>query len=130
MKKTTAKSFEEKIVFEEKEYLVKVSILSVSEDAEFENIDKEENEGFIYYINISSEPALPIELIDTSNRLIFVLLNGGECRLGYLQNSTLIDLEESLFVTGLQASIIEVLAIVGDTGNFKVPQRRHYKDMQ
>ncbi len=114
------KSVEYKISNEENEHLVKLLIVSVPDDTEIENIDKEEYKGFVFSIAVSVEPALPKEIFDGPNKLIYVLGNGEmNNQLGYLQNNKLIELEDSVFLTGIQATVISVLAIPGDTGHFK-----------
>jgi len=117
---TITKSVEYKFSNEGTEHLVKLSIVSVPNDTEIEHIDKEENKGFVFAINVSVEPVLSKEIFDRPNNLVYILGNGEmNNKLGYLQDNKLIELEDNVFLTGIQATVISVLAIPGDTGHFK-----------
>jgi hypothetical protein len=112
------KSVEYPYSIQDTTYLVKVLIISASDDLEITNIDREENEGFIYTISVLAEPNVPANIFDISKDLIFIIGNGGINRLGYLKGNVLTDVEENSFIQVLEVHILEVLMIEGDSGHF------------
>jgi len=99
-------------------YLVKVLIVSAPDDLEITNIDKEENEGFIYTLSVLTEPRISTEIFDIPKDLIFIIGDGGTNRLGYLQNGIFVDSEENSFIQVLEVNVLDVLMIEGDSGHF------------
>lgn len=99
-------------------YLVKVLIVSAPDDLEITNIDKEENEGFIYTLSVLTEPRISTKILDIPKDLIFIIGDGRTNRLGYLQNGIFVDSEGNSFIQGLEVNVLEVLMIEGDSGHF------------
>ncbi len=120
MIQTTIKSLEYEDLIQDQEYKVKAFISSAPEELELTNIDIKENKGFIFKISVSTEPKLPVHVEDIDRDLIYIIGNGGDNRLGYLNNDTFVELEENRFLQGLEANVLSILLIAGDTGNFKI----------
>lgn len=119
MENFTNKLLEYSDSIQNKEYQVKALVVSISEELEIKNIDKEENDGFIFNVSVSTEPKLPTEFLDTAKKLIFIIGIGGDSLLGYLNDNIFIELEENEFLQTLHVRVLEILTIEGNTGHFK-----------
>lgn len=118
MNAPVTKSLEYPYSIKDTNYLVKILIVSASDDLEIINIDKKENEGFIYTLSVLTEPRIPTEIIDVSIDLFFIIDHGGINRIGHLENGVFIDSEENPFIQILAVNVLEVLMIEGDSGHF------------
>lgn len=103
---------------EDASYLINVAILSVDEETQIEGIDNERDKGFIYEVSIASEPALPAAIFEMKNNLIFILGISGAHQFGFVQGGKFTALDGSRFIQTVEARLLEVLMIAGNTGNF------------
>jgi hypothetical protein len=114
----TSKSVQYVCTIEDIEYTVKALITSLPEEIEITNVEREENTDFVFSVNVITEPKLPREIFDDSKSLIYSIGYGSDNLLGYLVNGELIASDENLFSTTLEATVLEVLLIARNSGNF------------
>ena len=119
MENLISKSVEYIYSAQNKEYTVKALIVSAPEELEINNVDKEDNEGFIFTIFASTQPELPIDIFDAAKNLIFIIGNGGDNRIGILEDNTFVEIKENAFIRVLKVNVLEVLLIEGNSGHFK-----------
>ena len=104
----------------EVEYNVKASIMSAPEDIEINNIDIEENKGFVFNILLTTIPLIPNEIINTTNEIIFIFGRNEMNQFGYLVNQNIEEIEENSFVSRLKVHILEVLMLGDNEGHYKI----------
>ncbi|QEC78613.1 hypothetical protein [Mucilaginibacter ginsenosidivorax] len=92
---------------------IRLEISSAPDDLFIENLDRSSYEGYTYVVKISSSPSMPRNYPD-KQELIFILFNGGDQLLGYLENNVLNSLPETGFTQTLGAVILEALLLNDD----------------
>ena len=112
------KSLEFNAIIQDIEYLIKVFIISAPDDLGIINIDHETSKGFIYQVSIQTEPQLPDTMLNISENLTFVIGSDGLTMIGHLKNGHFLEIEDNEFANHLQVNILEVLILLGDTGDF------------
>lgn len=118
MENLTIKSVAYHDLIREIEYMVEVFVMSAPDDLVITNIDQEVNKGFIYKVTTRTTPDLPAGILDIAPGFIFIIGTNGFTQIGQLQDDTFIEIEENEFVAGLQANVLEVLLLAGDTGDY------------
>jgi hypothetical protein len=118
MENLTIKSIAYHDLIQEIEYLVEVFIMSAPDDLAITNIDQEANKGFIYQVTARTTPDLPVSILDIVSGFIFIIGTDGFTQIGHLQDNEFIEIEENEFAAGLQANVLEVLLLAGDTGDY------------
>lgn len=120
MTETTIKSLEYEDFIEDKIYKIKALVISAPEELEISNIDKEEQNGFLFKVSVSTEPEVDGSVPYINNDLIYLIGDSGDNRLGHMINKAFVELEESRFLQRLEANVLSVLMLAGDTGHFKL----------
>lgn len=113
------KSLEFKFVNQEMEYLTKVYIVSADEDLEINNLEKEIYEGFAFFLSISSHPKIPKDMLEKSENLVYILENGGQSRIGFLEENDFVQFDETIFTKTIKAYVLELLLLSGNEGQFR-----------
>lgn len=118
MEEKTNKSLQYDCNIDGVDYTVKALITSLPEEVEITNIEREENTDFVFSVNVITEPKFPEEVFDDSRTIVYSIGEGGKNTFGYIVNKELVGMEENKFTTILEASVLEVLLLAGDTGRF------------
>jgi len=112
------KSFEYIDVVGDKEYKIKVLIVSVPEDIEISNVDIKEAKGFVFNIVVNTEPQISAECFETAKQYVYVFGREGKHQFGSLENGSLVESIKNRFIQLLQVHIQEILMIAGNQGHF------------